>query len=65
MTAPKVLGIVRLATSRRVTIGMVTLAVLVFGVVALARLQLNLLPPLSYPTLTVRTELPPDASVVL
>jgi hydrophobic/amphiphilic exporter-1 (mainly G- bacteria), HAE1 family len=58
VNAPKILGVVRLATSRRVTIGMVTLAVLVFGFVALARLKLNLLPELSYPTLTVRTELP-------
>ncbi|HET7649398.1 MAG TPA: efflux RND transporter permease subunit [Gammaproteobacteria bacterium] len=58
MNAPKILGIVKLATSRRVTIGMVTLAVLVFGFVALARLKLNLLPELSYPTVTVRTELP-------
>ncbi|MGH8399533.1 MAG: efflux RND transporter permease subunit, partial [Gammaproteobacteria bacterium] len=58
MNAPNILGIVRLATARRVTIGMVTLAVLVFGFVSLARLKLNLLPELSYPTLTVRTELP-------
>ncbi|HET7922222.1 MAG TPA: efflux RND transporter permease subunit, partial [Gammaproteobacteria bacterium] len=58
MDTQKILGIVKLATSRRVTIGMVTLAVIVFGFVALARLKLNLLPELSYPTLTVRTELP-------
>jgi HAE1 family hydrophobic/amphiphilic exporter-1 len=54
----KILGIVRLATGRRVTIGMLTLAVIVFGFVALARLKLNLLPELSYPSLTVRTDLP-------
>src|SRR5215469_7832660 len=53
----KVLGIVKLATGRRVTIGMLTLAVLVFGFVSLSRLKLNLLPELSYPTLTVRTDL--------
>ncbi len=54
----KVLGIVKLATERRVTVGMLTLAVIVFGFVALARLKLNLLPELSYPSLTVRTDLP-------
>ncbi|MFI4927972.1 MAG: efflux RND transporter permease subunit, partial [Burkholderiales bacterium] len=57
MKAPKVLGIVKLATSRRVTIGMLTVAVLVFGFVSLSRLKLNLLPELSYPSLTVRTDL--------
>jgi HAE1 family hydrophobic/amphiphilic exporter-1 len=55
---PKVLGIVKLATSRRVTIGMLTVAVIVFGFVSLSRLKLNLLPELSYPSLTVRTDLP-------
>jgi hydrophobic/amphiphilic exporter-1 (mainly G- bacteria), HAE1 family len=45
----KVLGIVKLATSRRVTIGMLTVAVIVFGFVSLSRLKLNLLPELSYP----------------
>ena len=58
MDTPKVLRIVKLATERRVTIGMLTLAVMVFGFVAVSRLKLNLLPELSYPTLTVRTELP-------
>ena len=52
MKAPKVLGIVKLATERRVTIGMLTLAVIVFGFVSLSRLKLNLLPELSYPSLT-------------
>ena len=48
--------IVELATRRRVTIAMFTVAVLLFGTVALSRLKLNLLPDLSYPTITVRTE---------
>ncbi len=47
-----------LATSRRVTIGMLTVAVIVFGFVSLSRLKLNLLPELSIPPLTVRTDLP-------
>ncbi len=48
--------IVHLATRRRVTIAMFTVAILLFGVVSLSRLKINLLPDLSYPTLTVRTE---------
>ena len=35
-----------------------TVAVVLFGFVSLSRLKLNLLPDLSYPTLTVRTDLP-------
>jgi HAE1 family hydrophobic/amphiphilic exporter-1 len=46
------------AIRRRVTIIMFTVAVALFGLVSLSRLKLNLLPDLSYPTLTVRTELP-------
>ena len=36
---------------------MLTIAVLLFGMVSLSRLQVTLLPDLSYPTLTIRTEL--------
>ncbi|MGD9597823.1 MAG: efflux RND transporter permease subunit [Steroidobacteraceae bacterium] len=50
--------LVDLALRRRVTIAMATVAVTLFGVVSLSRLKVNLLPDLSYPTLTVRTELP-------
>ena len=50
------MNIVNLATRRRVTIAMCTVAVLLFGSVALSRLNLNLLPDLSHPALTVRTE---------
>lgn len=46
------------AIRRRVTIAMATLAVTLFGFVSLSRLKVNLLPDLSYPTLTIRTELP-------
>jgi len=35
---------------------MVTLAVMLFGLVSLSRLDLSLLPDLSYPTLTIRTD---------
>jgi HAE1 family hydrophobic/amphiphilic exporter-1 len=53
----RTLGIVSLATTRRVTIMMVTLAILIFGFVSVSRLKVNLLPELSYPTITIRTEL--------
>src|SRR5580765_5342641 len=45
-----------MATRRRVTVGMVTLTFVLFGLIALTGLKVNLLPDLSYPTLTVRTE---------
>ena len=50
------MNLVELATRRRVTIAMFTLATIVFGLVSLSQLKINLLPDLSYPTLTVRTE---------
>ncbi|WP_113905695.1 efflux RND transporter permease subunit [Aliidiomarina celeris] len=46
------------AVRRPVTVIMFTLAVALFGLVALGRLPLTLLPDLSYPTLTVRTAYP-------
>lgn len=49
--------LIDVATERRVTILMFTIAILLFGVVSLTRLKVNLLPELSYPTLTIRTEL--------
>lgn len=49
--------IVDISTDRRVTIFMITLAVVVFGFVSVSRLKQNLLPDLAYPTTTVRTEL--------
>src|SRR5512139_580848 len=46
------------AIRRRVTVIMCTVAIALFGLVSLSRLNLNLLPDLSYPTITIRTELP-------
>ncbi len=46
---------------RPVTVSMITLAALIFGLVSLSRLPLNLLPEISYPTLTVQTEYPDAA----
>ncbi len=48
--------LVEFATRRRVTVAMVTLTFVLFGFIALGNLKVNLLPDLSYPTLTVRTE---------
>jgi HAE1 family hydrophobic/amphiphilic exporter-1 len=45
-----------LATRRRVTVGMLTLTLVLFGLIGLSGLKVNLLPDLSYPTLTVRTD---------
>ena len=50
------MNLVHLATRRRVTIAMCTVAVILFGSVALSRLNINLLPDLSHPALTIRTE---------
>ncbi len=49
-------NLVEFATRRRVTVAMVTLSFVLFGLIALGGLKVNLLPDLSYPTLTVRTE---------
>ena len=49
------MNIVEMATRRRVTVGMVTLTFVLFGLIALSGLKVNLLPDLTYPTLTVRT----------
>jgi HAE1 family hydrophobic/amphiphilic exporter-1 len=50
--------LVDFAIRRRVTIAMATVAITLLGVISLSRLKVNLLPDLSYPTLTIRTELP-------
>jgi len=50
--------IIDISIQRRVTIAMFTLGVILFGAVSFLRLKVNLLPDLSYPTLTVRTEFP-------
>ena len=52
------MGLVDFAIRRRVTIAMATVAITLLGMISLSRLKVNLLPDLSYPTLTIRTELP-------
>lgn len=54
--ASRSFNLVEFATRRRVTVAMVTITFLLFGLIALGNLKVNLLPDLSYPTLTVRTE---------
>ena len=49
------MSIVDTAIKRPVTVCMATFAIILFGLVGLSRLAVNLLPELSYPTLTVRT----------
>ena len=55
--------LIEIATERRVTIAMLMVAIVLFGMVSLSRLKLNLLPDISYPTVTVRTELTGAAPV--
>ena len=49
-------SLVEFSTRRRVTVAMMTLTLVLFGLIGLSSLKVNLLPDLSYPTLTVRTD---------
>jgi len=55
--------LIEIATERRVTVVMLMVAIGLFGMVSLSRLNLNLLPDVSYPTVTIRTELTGAAPV--
>ncbi len=57
------MSIIALSTRRRVSVAMVAVLFIVFGAIALSELKVNLLPELSYPSLTVRTELEGAASL--
>ncbi|MCP5005313.1 MAG: efflux RND transporter permease subunit [Planctomycetes bacterium] len=48
--------IVEFSTRRRVTVVMLMTSLVIFGLISFKRLPINLLPDISYPTLTVRTE---------
>jgi len=52
------MSLVEFSLRRRVTISMACVAMVLFGLVAFGRLPINLLPDLSYPSLTVETKLP-------
>jgi HAE1 family hydrophobic/amphiphilic exporter-1 len=55
------MGIIRFSIRHPVTILMATIAAVLFGMVSLGRLSVNLLPEISYPTLTIQTEYPDAA----
>ncbi|MEX2125953.1 MAG: efflux RND transporter permease subunit [Woeseia sp.] len=55
--------LIEIATERRITIVMFTVAIALFGLVSLSRLNVTLLPDISYPTITIRTELTGAAPV--
>ncbi|MFT7540816.1 MAG: HAE1 family hydrophobic/amphiphilic exporter-1 [Gammaproteobacteria bacterium] len=51
-------GVLAFVTTRPVAITMLVLAMVMFGAVSLSKLPLDLLPEISYPTLTIRTAWP-------
>ncbi len=53
--------LVDFSIKRRVTITMIFLAAIIFGWIAFNRLSIDLLPNITYPTLTIRTEYPGTA----
>ena len=50
------MDIVAFSTRRRVTVAMSMFTLFLFGAISWFALKVNLLPDLSYPTLTIRTE---------
>src|SRR5260221_13482758 len=52
------MSLIELSLRRRVTVTMGAVALVVFGIVAFTRLPINLLPNISYPSLTVETRYP-------
>jgi HAE1 family hydrophobic/amphiphilic exporter-1 len=54
-------SIIAYAVRHRVTMLMLTVAAILFGLVSLERLPVQLLPEISYPTLTIQTEYPDSA----
>lgn len=48
--------LVKFSVTRKVTILMISIGLVAFGIVGVLRLPINLLPSLSYPSLTVQTE---------
>jgi HAE1 family hydrophobic/amphiphilic exporter-1 len=53
--------IVKFSLNRPVSIFMFTVAAIIFGFISYSKLNLNLLPKISYPTLTIQTEYPGTA----
>ncbi|MFC2169890.1 efflux RND transporter permease subunit [Acidobacteriota bacterium] len=50
--------IVKFSLNRPVSVFMFTVAAVIFGFISYSKLNLNLLPKISYPTLTIKTEYP-------
>ncbi len=50
------MSVIKTAIQRPVTVAMFVVAVMLFGLVSLDRLALNLLPDISYPSLTIQTD---------
>ncbi len=55
MKTQRTSGVLRFVTNRPVAISMLMAAMLAFGAISLSKLSVDLLPDISYPTLTVRT----------
>jgi HAE1 family hydrophobic/amphiphilic exporter-1 len=53
--------IVKFSINHPVSVFMFTIAAVIFGFIAYSKLNLNLLPKISYPTLTIKTEYPGTA----
>ncbi|MBN2408952.1 MAG: efflux RND transporter permease subunit [Candidatus Aminicenantes bacterium] len=53
--------IVKFSINRPVSVFMFTVAAIIFGFISYSKLKLNLLPKISYPTLTIKTEYPGTA----
>ncbi len=50
------MNLIAACTRRRVTVSMLCVLAVIFGVIGFGELKVNLLPELSYPSLTIRTE---------
>lgn len=55
-TSDRISGYISFVTSRPVAIIMIAFAVMVFGIISYQQLALNLMPDISYPSLTIRTD---------
>ncbi len=53
--------LVKFSINRPVTVFMFSVAAIIFGIISYSKLNLNLLPKISYPTLTIKTEYPGTA----
>ena len=51
-------GLLAMGVLRPVGVGMIVAAAIVFGVISLSKLPVDLLPPINYPSITVRTTYP-------